>query len=253
MAKKSIRINLVGMRYHSPPFHIHSTIQHHQILFEREPNNPHDSNAVRVLIKGHIVGHLDRESASIISPLLAKSIQPYVSVADNDISPLARTIHLKAAVEMPTSNPIKPASGVVAGIYRITVYEGKWIYVGQTNDINQRVAAHWKDLFFGSHANKVLQEKWHQFGKGYFSAEVVEYAPKGLSDLKRQFWLGSREDYWINEARKASNCVNVLNGEVVMTKLAQAEFDEQEKQRDAYVKERKRKSSSRFRKSTPKL
>ena len=244
MAKKSLKVNLVGMRYHSPPFHVHSTIQHHPISLEREPHNPHDANAVRVLVKGYMVGHLDRESASIFSPLLAKGIRPLISVADKDISPLARTIHLRAELEMATASPVKPASGVAIGIYRIRICEDRWVYIGQSTDINKRIAAHWKDLGFGNHSNKALTEKWNQFGASSFSAEVVEYAPKGLSDLEQQRWLGAREEYWISKARKASNCVNVQDGEIVATKRARAEFDSEEKQlkkeHDNYVRARKK-------------
>lgn len=37
-----------------------------------EPDNPHDSNAVKVLIEGHLVGHLSREDAAVYLPGLRR-------------------------------------------------------------------------------------------------------------------------------------------------------------------------------------
>jgi hypothetical protein len=39
-----------------------------QAVLSPEPSNPHDANAIRVLIDGHLVGHLGREDAAIYLP-----------------------------------------------------------------------------------------------------------------------------------------------------------------------------------------
>ena len=246
--KQVLRVSLVGMRYQSPPFDIHTTIQNAPITFEREPSNPHDKNAVAVVVKGHVVGHLDRDSARILAPILSKGVRYTVNVTNpQKISTNAKTIHLKVGIESgddPFFQPPNPTRGHQAGIYRITVCDDKWIYIGQSVDINNRIAMHWNDLFFGKHANRNLQEKWDQFGPKSFAVQVVEYAPKGTTELARQRWLGGKEQFWIDASKKMSNCLNIMDGEVVATKQAQKEFDAEKKQNikthDAAVREKKK-------------
>lgn len=36
-----------------------------------EPTNPYDSNAVKVLVDGHLVGYVAREAAQVLAPVLA--------------------------------------------------------------------------------------------------------------------------------------------------------------------------------------
>ena len=47
----------------------------------REPDNPHDPNAVAVVIDGHTVGHLGRKDAAAVAPVLdriaAARLVPY--------------------------------------------------------------------------------------------------------------------------------------------------------------------------------
>ncbi len=249
--KKLLKVSLVGMRYHSPPFDTYSAIFHYPISLEREPNNPHDPNAVAVVLKGYVVGYLDRDSARTLSLILAKKLQYTVTtvttVNQQPISPNARTIHLKVELEseLPIPPPPKPARGRQAGIYRISVCGDKWIYIGQSVDINNRIAKHWNDLSFSSHANCNLQEKWDKLGHSSFAVQVVEYAPKGTTELERQRWLGEKEQFWIEASKKTSTCINIMDGEVVATKRAQAEFDAERKQsikqHDAAVREKKKK------------
>ena len=228
------------MRYHTPPFKTHSAIKQFPIHLECEPTNPNDANAVKVLISGHTVGHLDRESALTISSLLKKGVCLIVSVPDAAITSSARTIQLVVEAETSTSKPIRPVSGAVSGIYRISVCDRKWVYIGQAIDINKRFAVHWKDFSFDCHANRALQEKWRQYGEKSFVGEVIEVAPNEMSALDRQRWLGARERHWISESRKTSNCLNVTDGEIVATKLAQTQFDQQESAHDALIRESKK-------------
>jgi len=42
------------------------------VTLQREPDNPHDTNAVQCLIEGQVVGHIDREAAAHLQAFLRK-------------------------------------------------------------------------------------------------------------------------------------------------------------------------------------
>jgi hypothetical protein len=46
-----------------------------QAVLEPEPDNPHDPNAIQVLVEGHLVGYLSREDAAIYRPGLLRLIE----------------------------------------------------------------------------------------------------------------------------------------------------------------------------------
>ncbi|MBE0448864.1 MAG: hypothetical protein IBX64_12380 [Actinobacteria bacterium] len=244
MAKKTFKANLVGMSYCATPFQIHDTVLHAALQLEREPDNLHDQNAVKVLVSGYKVGYLDRKSAQKVGNLIEKGAHLIIKVADSAINPTSKAISLVVEAELNTVKPDLPICGTDSGIYRISINSGHWMYVGQSIEISKRLLTHWKDLNFECHNNIALQEKWRQFGESSFVTEVLEIAPKGMSDLERQRWLGEREDYWIKETKKISICLNLKDAEIVTTKKAKAEFDilaaASDKQHDERVRERKK-------------
>ena len=239
MSSKTIQASLVGMRFHSTPFNVASEILRTTPVLKREPQNIHDKNAVAVFLSGHKVGHIDRESATRVSPLLQKGVTFQIEVGT--IS--SQTIKIRLTHEMADLEVSSPKLSLqnASGIYKISISAGQYVYIGQSNAVNSRLKKHWTDLAAHAHANKHLQAHWADVGESYFSAEIVELVPVHLAKgLEQQRWLADREKYWIEKYRKTSNCLNILDGEVIATKKALAELVSEEKAHDLKIKEEKK-------------
>jgi hypothetical protein len=243
MSGKTIRASLVGMRFHNPPFNVASEILRATPVLKREPQNAHDNNAVAVIVSGHKVGYVDKESAARVSLLLQKGVTFQVEVGA--ISSQTIKIALKFKMEDLAVSPPKPNPRDASGIYKISISGGKYVYIGQSNSINTRLRAHWSELAALAHTNRHLQAYWNDLGESHFSADVVEVAPDHLSKgLEQQRWLAQREKFWIEKYRKSSNCLNILDGEVIPTKKALAELAYEEKAYDQKIKEEKKQLSA---------
>lgn len=70
MVKASIKAFLVGMRYHGIADGAAVIAPNHRAKLRREPNNPHDRDAIAVEIGPRKIGHIDRNNAAILAPLL---------------------------------------------------------------------------------------------------------------------------------------------------------------------------------------
>lgn len=63
----SLIARLVGVNFYSKALQIKSLIEAgHPLLLVREPDNPHDPNAIEVYIK---LGHIDRKNAEFLSSI----------------------------------------------------------------------------------------------------------------------------------------------------------------------------------------
>lgn len=243
MSGKIIHASLVGMRFHNPPFNVATEVLRATPVLKREPQNSHDTNAVAVIVSGHKVGYVDKESAVRVSQLLQKGVAFKVEVGA--ISAQTIKISLKFEIDGLAVSPPKPNPRNTSGIYKISISGGKYVYVGQSNSINSRLKAHWSELAALAHPNRHLQAYWNDLGESHFSAEIVEVAPDHLSKgLEQQRWLAQREKFWIEKYRKSSNCLNILDGEVIPTKKALAELANEEKAYDQKIKEDKKQISA---------
>lgn len=75
------------------------------------------------------------------------------------------------------------------GIYKITNLKNNKVYVGQSENLNNREWNHFYWLDRGEHHNEHLQKSYNKYGKGNFIFEVIEHTGD----------LDNRELYWINE------------------------------------------------------
>lgn len=61
------------------------------VTFVPEPSNPHDKNAVKVVIKGHHVGYLEKEVAAVVYPIFREIVDAgYAPVAGARVWAVAR-------------------------------------------------------------------------------------------------------------------------------------------------------------------
>jgi group I intron endonuclease len=244
MAKKSLDASLVGIQYHKPPFNVYLSISNHPISLRRDPTNQHDKNAVEVIILGHKIGYLNKESAISISKLIDSGFTYKIEV--KKFTSGSKSIALSIQFEIPNNLSVtKPNLVNVAGIYEISINNKEFVYIGQSININERVSSHWTDLEFNAHVNKNLQHLWNTKGSSSFSATILEIAPSNFdNDLMRQRWLADREKNWIKISREKYNCVNITDGEIIATKNALKEYREEKKSEDkkydAEIKEKKK-------------
>ena len=74
------------------------------------------------------------------------------------------------------------------GIYKIVnTYNGK-VYIGQTQDIEQRHMQHFTKLEHGNHPNKQMQKEYNLYKK-YFTFSLVEECPLSLLNRAEKHWI----------------------------------------------------------------
>jgi hypothetical protein len=119
-----------------------------------------------------------------------------------------------------------------AGIYIIKIKEKSAVYIGQSGNINQRIIKHWHELALGTHHNRPLQSEWGGFGER-LEVEVLEALDgKYVGNYEQQKFLESREQYWIAEYGESHQVLNRTKGEIVPTKLATKQFNENMRKKD---------------------
>jgi predicted GIY-YIG superfamily endonuclease len=208
---------LVGMKYYGYDLQSRGSTRSDTIVLKREPSNRYDSNAIAVVISGVIAGHLDKKSAEIIAPLLDGGARWRVEPIRPDHAGSA-SIPLKIVIEQETQSVPAPklAPAKAVGIYKISIRNFDEIYIGQSRDINQRVKSHWRELNHRIHSNPKMRELWDEIGGDKFDAEIVEEAPKGLTDHDLSFWLQSREEHWIRHHDIRSGVLNFDTPHVIL-------------------------------------
>jgi len=129
------------------------------------------------------------------------------------------------------------------GIYSIAHSSTKSLYIGQSNDIEQRINRHKKELKQSIHPNKNLQKLWNDCGDKEFEFLLLEELNETKSPLETQRWLAEREKYWINKFRNSNDIktLNITDGEIVKTSDAIVEF-KRERNEDEIRKENNRKN-----------
>jgi group I intron endonuclease len=76
------------------------------------------------------------------------------------------------------------------GIY--TIVNNRYqqaVYVGSTNDFDNRKYQHWSDLRRNCHKNKHLQNSWNRHGADSFSFKIIEFASDDNLEIREQFWI----------------------------------------------------------------
>ncbi len=142
------------------------------------------------------------------------------SVNKNDI-----LVRFRIVKEITDSEIPKLDNGSGAGIYKILINEGHYVYVGQTGNINNRIKTHWTSLNAGDHHNARLQSCFLAYGSNNTKFEIVEIIKRDKkSSLAQQQKLEEREKYWIQYFKETGAIVlNNTTGEFVKTKKSNIE------------------------------
>lgn len=119
--------------------------------------------------------------------------------------------------------------GTVAGIYKISTFDERNVYIGQSGNIQRRIAKHWLELSFGTHHNLPLQRIWDK-DKRALKVEVIELLPEPYrGSYEQQKELEKLEKHWISNFKSTATVLNRTSGEIVPTKRAVAQFDQKTK------------------------
>lgn len=92
----------------------------------------------------------------------------------------------------------------MVGIYSIENMINAKMYIGQSIDIEKRLAEHTNNLKNNNHPNIHLQRSWNKHGETNFSFKVVEECNQAL--------LNEREVYWISHYDSFNSGFNLTLG-----------------------------------------
>lgn len=77
----------------------------------------------------------------------------------------------------------------LCGIYRVVCLVNGKCYIGQSENINQRIARHKTKLKGNYHHNKHLQELYNKYGAKSIAYEILELCPSDELDDKERYWI----------------------------------------------------------------
>lgn len=114
-----------------------------------------------------------------------------------------------------------------SGIYKITNTANGRVYIGQSFNVESRVAAHKRQLVRGAHENQKLQRAWEKYGERSFSFEILESVNDTLSLTEReQFWidlLDAAGSGGYNMCPAAGSCKGFKHSQETLAKRANIE------------------------------
>jgi hypothetical protein len=207
-----MKIKIVGMKYRSLDPIFLKGLSASTISLELEPKNPHDRFAVKCISSGIHFGYIERSNSKFISQLLYADIRLDVKVLGSDSESIAAEIKPSS-----TSDLVPMQINVVngPGIYEIGfLSDGDWfIYIGQSNNIKQRIQSHQRDLMNCTHHNIRMQIAWLKSSFS-FSVRVLFQCPTNLSPFQQQALLFEKEVFFIESY---SNVANSIDGDLVLT------------------------------------
>ena len=73
----------------------------------------------------------------------------------------------------------------IGGIYKISCLSNNKIYIGLSQNLEQRIKTHISKLNHGNHINNHLQSAWDLYGEENFKFDIIEYCDN-LEELKEK-------------------------------------------------------------------
>jgi len=222
----TVRASMVGMKYYGVSADEAARCLAQHATLRREPHNVHDCNAVAVISGDNVLGHIDREAAAIIAPLLDDGAGSQINIDTlRTQSPGSIPVAVKIDRLLEKSQAPTVCEFGVIGIYRIFIKGYERCYIGQSVNVQNRLAEHWDELRRGIHLNPELRRAWRSEGAAAFQAALHERAPGGLVGLALARWLVERERAWVECFGGLRNTINAQEPRIVLDDTARAELD----------------------------
>ena len=75
--KLTLELCITGLKHYN--FIWNDDLENEPLLFEREPDNPFDSDAIKVLLDNKMIGYISATDAETLAPIMDtnKELQPY--------------------------------------------------------------------------------------------------------------------------------------------------------------------------------
>jgi predicted GIY-YIG superfamily endonuclease len=87
---------------------------------------------------------------------------------------------------------------MIAGIYYILNERNYRIYIGASENVDQRITDHRNRLRRGTHINKALQSDWNDYGESAFTTALLVEHKMSFPTLPIALaWLYDMERFWI--------------------------------------------------------
>ena len=80
-----------------------------------------------------------------------------------------------------------------SGIYQILCVPTGKVYIGSSNDLNNRYRQHFVALKSGTHANTYLQRAYSRYGHDAFVFSILELVPIELLIEREQYWMDATQ------------------------------------------------------------
>lgn len=75
------------------------------------------------------------------------------------------------------------------GIYKITNIQNNKVYIGQSTDVEDRIAHHRSSLRHNKHENSHLQRSWNKYGEDSFMFEILDICEEQALDDKERYYI----------------------------------------------------------------
>ena len=188
----SVVITLKGTRYYEAPtlYKANRLSSGLQVNLKREPNNPHDDNAVAVALSSsnQMLGHLPRELAPKYSKLitngrLVTSVISEVTLDEGYLQIKVRIGYMQSEKEVSDRlhsrlwRSLKTLENN-GGVYTIRAIGNGQQYIGSSKTIRDRLGSHLRELEIGVHDNSPLQIAYNENGPDGFEAKVITVVQK---------------------------------------------------------------------------
>lgn len=88
-----------------------------------------------------------------------------------------------------------PKRKIICGIYKITNTDNGKMYIGQSNDVIDRIRHHKSSLKYNRHENKKLQYSYNKHGEKAFKFELLEECLEDKLDEREIYWIAKLKTY----------------------------------------------------------
>ena len=154
-----------------------------EVRLEHQPDNPHDRNAVAILVKstGAMLGYVSKELAPKYSALAnaGKIIEATVTKVANDGTKIdVRVVFEQSDDHLDERNSTRLWQSIstlptASGVYSIRNIDSGRQYVGSSKNLKERIQSHFRDLSLRRHDNHALQSDFSRFGPNHFEARAL--------------------------------------------------------------------------------
>jgi hypothetical protein len=102
---EEINANVVAITFCKPSFSLWNELKvDGELILEREPSNPRDPNAIKVIFKGFHLGYVQKEVALILSKRMDEGIKPKAVITRIFGTPTDRP-HIELIIISERENP----------------------------------------------------------------------------------------------------------------------------------------------------